>query len=76
MMKIRLIISWKSWIWDQYPAENTKWKFGNKAKKLRNQETQKLRNQEFKLRNQETEKLFDLQWLIFIFWGIYNTYNI
>ena len=28
MMKIRLRISSKSWIWDQYLPENMKWKFG------------------------------------------------
>ena len=26
----------KSWIWDQYYPENTKWTFGNETKKLRN----------------------------------------
>ena len=29
MMEIRLNNSWKSWIWDQYLSNNTKWKFGN-----------------------------------------------
>ena len=29
MMKIRLVNSWKSWIWDQYLPESMKWNFGN-----------------------------------------------
>ena len=29
IMKIRVIISWKSWIWDKYLPENMKWIFGN-----------------------------------------------
>ena len=37
--KIRLINSWKAWIWDQYPSKT--WN-----KKPRNQESEKPRNQE------------------------------
>ena len=29
MMKIRLRISRKTWIWDQYPPEDMKWNCGN-----------------------------------------------
>ena len=51
--KIRLIKSWKSWIWDQYLPRNMKWTFGNMVpisfkniqgfSKLWNQETRSMK---------------------------------
>ena len=67
-MKIRLTVSWKSWIWDQDLPENMKWKFGkmepissNKHEmefvNFWNFETKQLWNQETKtLWNQGTWK--------------------
>ena len=35
MVKIRLINSWKSWLWDQYLSKDMKWKFGKSLKLLK-----------------------------------------
>ena len=67
ILTIRLIDSWRSWIWDQYFSKNIKWKFGNMGSssskniryllKLWDSETKKPRNQETKTpSNYETKK--------------------
>ena len=64
MPTIRLIQSWKSWIWDQSLPENMRWEFGKplklwifETKKLQNQETKTLWSQgTLKTRNQENKK--------------------
>ena len=68
---IRLINSWKSWIWDQFLPENMKWKCGNTGRiyfqehemdYFWNFETLKLWKQETKKpRNVETKKLWNFK---------------
>ena len=49
MMKMRLIQSQKSWMWDQYLSKNITWKFGNAQHFL---ETYKI----FETKKQKTKK--------------------
>ena len=57
---IRLINSWKAWIWDQSLSESMKWIFGNmESLKLWKQETKKPRPHETnEPRSQQTNQLF------------------
>ena len=47
ILPIRLIKSWKSWIWDQYLPENMEWQFGKISKPRKKTTKNKPRNQHF-----------------------------
>ena len=73
---IRRIISWKSWIWDQYLPEHMKWNFGNmgsiSSEKIFN-DFRKFEIWNFgtlKPRNQETEKPRNFETFLFPFEGV------